>query len=1173
MSKRFISTLLLLLSVGLGWQAFAQNAVSGKVTDASGEPLVGVNVLVKGTTTGIMTDLDGNWTIESVRSSDVLVFSSIGFASQEINVGNKSVINVVLSEDSTFLDEVVVLGYGTARRKHITGSISQINSDLVTAQSASSTSRALEGAVPGLKVASADGQPGVDMGIRVRGVSSANGASAYALVVIDGVPAQGSNPLSNLNSQDIETITVLKDAASTAMYGSRGANGVVLITTKRGKTGKTNINFDARWGVNTAGSYDVGTINDAATYYEFAWQSIYNSYRYGVDGKGAPGTVNGTLTTNVNNPNHTHEEAAQFASAHLFDYINSETNFQRNTLGNWMAYRVPGAIYTPTGSGSNASSTMSGAYLVNPDGKLNPNAEYLYSDGDMYSDHLLRNAFRQEYNVSASGGTDKMDYFASVGYLEDPSYIINSEFQRYSGRANLNAQLFKWLKIGANVGYTRTNTESMPTKWGRNPGSNAGNVFRIINGQGPIISLWAFDENGNYIYEDGEKKEVGSAESSYSPLGPTSSNVLGQSVLNNFNGSENLVTLDQWTSRAYADFRFLNDFVFTVNLSYDQYNSRTQKYFSSETSLGAGLGAIDIINLRTTVLNTQQLLNYNKDIKKHHFDAMAGHEYNDYSTDQLRWTSSHELIPGFISPGNFTSRYMTNSVNSALGNDSWSKGMVRMESYFGRANYIYDDKYYVSASIRADGSSKFYRNKWGTFWSVGLGWRFSSEKFMEGTRNWLDNAKLRASYGVIGNQNGIGNYTNHTWSYGVATWNSSTSGQGNPKTFRISAGGLVNEELTWENQHSFDVGLDFSVLQSRITGAIDFYNNLTTNSFYNEPVSILANAGSATRQRNSAKLRNRGLEIELSADIFRTRDFTWNVSLNGTTYGTTLVDIPDVLVPDNTGTDLEMFPGCWEANGEGWSATGAGNVGYAYYLRGEGKDWYNIWLYRYAGVDQSTGLPLYWHRVTTEDHENGLYTNTEVGGDVTTTSSGEASRYELGSAIPDWIGGITSTIRYKNFDFSFVIAYQLGGKFFSTEYANGLFRSGYQGVTRESPTEYLVGNTWTPENTDAEYPMQWWNTNYYDGSTFGSWKYTDMSLFSASYMRVKNLTIGYTLPSKISKKMLIERLRVYASADNLFYISAKKGVDPSMSVTGGYEVGQYIYPNIRSFSFGVSIGF
>ena len=1167
--------LFLLCFLLVGLQAFAQVAVSGKVIDAQGLEMPGVNVAVKGAAVGTMTGSDGRFTLSSIPggSKAVLQFSFIGYKTQEVQLGNQRVLNITLAEDVEKLEEVVVVAYGTQKKKDLTGSLTQVDSKVIGVQSVSTVSKALEGAIPGLQVASADGQPGIDMGIRVRGVSSASGGGT-ALVVIDGVPAQNDNPLSNMNAKDIASVTVLKDAASTALYGSRASNGVVLITTKRGASGKAKISFDGRWGWNSIGPFNVNRIDDAASYYQYAWQSIYNSYRYGVNGTGHPGSnASGNPYTNIANPNHTDAEAREFASQHLFNYVNNETKFQRNGLGNWMAYKVPGAIYTKDdGVGVKQSSTMSGAYLINPDGSLNPAAQYLYGDNDTYANQLLQTNFRQEYNVSASGGSEKIDYFASLGYLKDPSYVRTSNFERYAGRTALNARLFDWLKIGTNISYTHSITDAMSTKWGRNPGSATGNVMKYVNGSAPTMSIFSQDENGGYVYNaDGSKKEAALEGGTYSPFGSTCQNTVGGNILQQMDNNINKTTVDQWTSRVYADVKFLKDFTFTVNFNLDQYNYKLMKYRTSLSGLGSGVGGLGINNYQQRIINTQQLLNYNKDMGKHHIDALGGHEYNDLYRESMNWGSAYELIPGYISPGNFTSRYVN---VSTLATPGWSLDKYRMESYFGRANYIYNDKYYLSGSLRADGSSKFMKNKWGTFWSVGGGWRISSESFMKQFSGWLDNAKIRASYGVIGDQSNIsGYYTNHTWSYGVSTWNQVSNGTGTAKDYSIGYGGLVNEELTWETAHTLDAGLDFSLFNSRITGTIDVYNRETVNSFYNEPVSYLANAGAQTRQRNSAKLRNRGFELELAGDIVRTKDWTVNLSLNGTHYTTELVSVPSSTIPAWTETS-DLPKGTWMANGEGWSSTGAGNTSFTFYLRGEGKPWYNMYLYKYAGVDQTSGLPMYWHRVTADDVKKGNYSGYKQGESVKTTKNSDASFYEVGDALPKWIGGFTTSVRYKDFDFQAIIAYQLGGKFFSTEYANGLYRSNEMDVSNmEAPSKDLIGNTWSPENTGAKFPIQWWNTSYYDGATFGSWKYTDMSLFSASYMRVKNITLGYTLPNKYLQKAYISKMRVYASADNLIFLSAKKGVDPSMALTGGFNVGQYIYPTMQTISLGVSLDF
>ena len=1180
MSKRLITALLVLLAIGV--QAFAQSAVSGRVTDEAGEPLVGANVLVKGTTTGTMTDYNGNYSL-NVRQGAVLVFSSIGYATQEIQV-TQGVINVTLKNDTNFLDDVVVVAYGTAKKRDLTGAMTAIKGENIAAQNVSTISRALEGAAPGIQLSSVDGQPGLDMVIRVRGAASTIDGSAMALVVIDGVPAQTNNPLSTINPSDIASISVLKDAASTALYGSRGANGVILVTTKKGEGGgRAQVSFDTRIGWNSVGQFAMSNMTKASDIYEFAWKSIYNSYRYGVDGTGNPKVgADGIPYTNFSNPNHTHEEAALFASQHLFNYMNSETSFSRNTLRNALVYDVPGMNLEFTGTGTSRSATMIGAYLVNPDGKINPEAKYFLQKENEYSS-LFSNAFRQEYNVSIRGGNEKLNYFVSLGYDEDPSYIPTSAFNRYTGRAAINAQPLKWLKIGTNIGYTRTKTNEMATRYGRNPGSAGGNVFRYVNGTSNLIPIYMLDENHNYVYDaSGNKLEnITNGTETYSPLGPTVGNAFGKGVMNEFAHNKNETIRSIWTSRSYAQVLFTKDLNFLVNFNYDSDDTDYNRYRAAGTYNGGTNGGLNQTLTNRFILNTQQMLNYSHDFGDHHVDAMAGHEWNDDTYNSLLYVSGYELIPDWISAGNFIGRY-TNGGTTLSGSPGWTQYILRMESYFGRLNYNYAEKYYLSGSLREDGSSKFVNDRWGLFGSVGAGWVISKERFMDSTNNWLDLLKIRSSWGVLGNQNGIGTYGNHTWTYSAQAYQQTTNGTGIPDGYKLTSGGLVNEQLTWEKTREFDLGLDFGFLNHRINGAIDFYDHKTLNGFYNADYSVLAGSGSSSLQQNAAVLRNRGFELELSIDLVRTKDVTFNFTTNGTHYRTVLLDVPDENIPDNTGLDLPM--GAWQAKVAAFSASGTGAVDATTvgYLRGEGRDWYNIYLYKYAGVDKESGLPMYWHRVTEKDitkdengnyDHNGRYSSYQLGDNVKTLVSSDASLYEIGSATPDWIGGFTFNFRFKNFDASAQFAYQVGGKFFSTEYGNGIYRSGNVTVTSEMPSTDLIGKTFGEGNTDAYFPIQWWNATYYDGATFGSWKYTDMALFNASYVKCKNISIGYSVPKSLLSKINMSSLRFYASADNLFYVSAKKGVDPSMSILGGFEVGQYVYPNMRTFSLGLNINF
>ena len=1180
MGKRFFTALLALLLIGV--QAFAQSAVSGKVTDEAGEPCVGANVLIKGTTTGTMTDLDGNYSLTDVRKGAILVFSSIGYTSQEVRLGSSSVVNVVLKSDADFLNEVVIVGYGTAKRKDLTGSLTQIDNKLIASQNSSSATKALEGAVPGIVYASVDGQPGNDAGLRVRGLGSTNVGASNALVIIDGVPAQGDNPLSNMNQEDIASITVLKDAASTAIYGSRGANGVILVTTKRGDSGRTKISFQARAGWNTVGSYKVGQVDNAAGIYEYLWQSIYNSYRYGVNGAGpALNKETGEYYTNIGNPNVSHDAAAEFASQHLFNYIGLNDSFGRNMLGNYMAYNVPGATYTPDGTGSSASSTMTGAYLVGTDGKINPNASLLYDD--TYADALLKTGFRQQYDLSASGGSDKEDHYLSLGYLTDPSYVPNSRFERITGRANINVNLFKWLKVGANVGYTRSRTNYQGTYWAaRNSGSNQGNITRYVNGHTPIVPFYAHDAEGNYIYDkNGDKVRNYLYNSTYSPLGQTGNNYGSTDIMYAMDNDIREDLTSTLNTRTYIEIPFLDHFTFRTDFAYDKINRTTTVYYNGTTGRAASIGGYFGKRMNDIeVMNLQHRLTYNQDFGKHHVDAMALFEDSDWEQQTVNWGSADEFIPGFLAAGNFVGRYYGAGSAPTPG---YGHDIERMRSWLGRANYIFADKYYVSGSVRRDGSSKFRKeNRWGTFWSVGAGWRFTEESFMQDLRDsWLNNGKLRASYGVIGNQNGIGRYqTYRTWGYST-TYQTTNNGQGKPTgdSYKLSMGGLVNTQLTWEETKTFDVGLDLTLF-NRIDLTFDWYNRVTGNSQFSQPVSYLA-MGQTTLPRNIAELTNRGIELDINADIIRTKDIRWNVAFNITHYTTKLTDLPDDAIPAHA----EGLPdGTWEDNQGSWASAGGSQQNANVYLRGIGRDWFNLYMYKYAGIDQSSGLPMYFHRVTEADHAAGKYKDTEVGGSVKTTNYANASKYEVGSAIPTFQGGFNTSFSYKNFYVNAQFAYQIGGKFFSRNYAEYLYNVVDAQMYRMMfVSKDVKGNTWTPNNTGAGFPMQWYpagENSYFSGTSAngGNWSFTDESLFSASYLRLKNLTLGYNVSKSLLNKLRIDKvvsnIKVFASSDNLFILSAAKAIDPTMSASGGYnDVDSYTFPNMRTYTIGINLDF
>jgi len=1124
-----------------------QNPVSGKVVDDKNQPIPGVSVVVRGTTQGTVTNIDGNYTLTNVPDGATLRFSFIGMETIEIPVNGKNTINATLKTESIGIEEVVAVAYGTMRKKDLTGSISTVSNEHIAAQANSTVTKALEGAVAGIQVSAIDGQPGLDMGIRVRGLGSTSQNYSNALIVIDGVPAQGDNPLSTINPKDIASVTVLKDAASTALYGSRGSNGVVLVTTKTGTKGATKISFQGRWGVNQIGPYKYDKMDNPKDIYEYTWLAIYNDVRYGVDET--------NHTSGFLNPKMTDGEASAFASEHLFDYVGSTSSFERNQLGNWMLYDVPGAVYTTSGTGSSASSTMSGAYLVNTDGKLNPAAELLYNDN--YDKYVLENALRQEYNLSASGGSDKMDYYLSIGYLEDPSYIRGSQFHRYNGRAKVDANLYDWLKVGTNVAYSWRETQSPATRYGRNPGSAVANVFRFINGQNPLIQLYARDESGNYMYEDGEKVRHVYAGDSYSPLGSTSAALATTDLIYMLDHDKDVTTSNDIITRSYVDIQITKDLTFTTNLGLEKYSSVRSRYWNGISGQATSTnGALGKYFTNTSIINTQQLLKYNKDWGKNHVDALLGHEFNKYHYEQLRYKTAYGLLGDDDSYANFVGRY----VGGTFANPGGAETANAMQSILARLNYEYDDKYYVEASLRRDGSSKFkdVEDRWGTFGSIGAGWRISSEDFMASTKSWLDNLKLRASAGVIGNQNGVADYANYrTWSYGV-TFTSSTSGTGVPASYKLTQG-AVKPDITWEKARVVDIGIEYGLLDF-IHGTFDYYNKYTYDGLWARPIAI--SLGQSSIQSNDAELSNKGFELELTLDLIKNRDWFWSVTFNGTHYSTILKDIP-------AGVASDELDGNFIQSADAWSTAGAGSSGGGEFLRGIDKPYYNMYIYEYAGVDKNTGLPLFNHRVSADDLAEGLYSGYSVGDRVATTNYGDASKFEKGSTIPDWIGGFSTTLRYKNFDFSGVIAYQLGGLFFSNEYANNLY---HHSVLSSAISADVVGNTFTEENQDAEFPMVFYGASKYtSGAEIGSWAYTDMSLFSASYMNLKNITLGYNVPETFLRKYRLSNMRLYVSADNLMMISAQSGIDPRMSLVGGFGVGAYSYPSMRTISFGINL--
>ena len=1052
--------LLLVASLTCGLLASAQTKqVSGTVKDANGNAIVGATVIVDGTTIGTNTGTDGSFRISAPANGNLLV-SFIGYEDQKIAIAGKTNIEVVLQDNYTAIEGVTVQTFGELKKKDLTGSITAVTAKDLQKMTVSSVANALEGAVPGIQSYSTTGQPGTDAAIYIRGIGSINGNQA-ALIVVDGVPY--SSALSSINPLDIESVVVSKDAAANALYGSRAANGVIFVTTKKGaRNQKANITFEAKWGWNEMGVGEHETMQNPGDYYEWAYGGLYNYF-----------TANG----------YPHANAAAGAYNNLF-----------NVLGNYMAYKLP-----------------EGETLIDFEtGRLNPNAQLLYADN--YDDYLFTKQFRQEYTLSISGGNDKVDYYVSGNFLDDPSYVIMSSFKRYSGRAAVNAQVTDWLKLGTNVSFTHRDADD-PSYGGDSP-ANTNNVFLWTLWQNPTVPYYARDLDGNIRYNpDGTKMLENGLGTTLSPFGST------QDIFNSMNMAHPLQSMSRDINRrvrdniyanAYVDITFLKDFKFTANFTMDNVYDRTTFFQNNEYGIGAlpeNNGFVQKYAGFYTSYNTQQMLNYNKSINDlHNVDVMIGHEFNRTDNNEINAYNYNIFYPGIPELGN--------AVDPTKDVATSEHVKTTLEGYFARANYNYDDRYYLSLSYRYDGSSLFQYDRWGHFWSVGGSWRISQEEFMKRAL-WVNDLRLRATYGVSGNQlNSAYPYTN-LWAIGEM--------DGQPTISQSSVG---NPDLSWERNKQVDVGLDFR-LWDRVYGSFDWYNRRTHDLIWNRPTP--ASTGLTSRLENVGVLQNAGFEFDITVDLIKSRNVYWNIGINGAFAQNKLIEFPEEL---------------------GNAALGGDYVSGAF-LRGKGKSYYNLYLFDYAGVDPETGGELYWKNTTDSE---GNVTGREL-----TSNFAEANQYEMGDALPDMTGGLRTTFRWKGLDLNIQTAFQIGGKQWDGASAN-MYDPGRAGFT---VSDDLIRNTWTPENPNAEFPMLMYG---------GTWQFPASNVNAlyrdASYFSLKNLNIGYTLPKKWTSKLSIESLRIFFNADNLCFVSAHDGFDPRM---GFSSMNGFQFPQARTFTFGITL--
>ena len=772
MEKRLTMILAcLFLSIGM---ALAQKAVTGTVvSQEDGQPIIGATIRVVGANVGAVTDADGKFSLSLPSGHNKLKVTYVGMMDQDVTVKGNSV-RVVLSPDETNLDEVMVVAYGTAKKSAFTGSAAVVKSDDIAKISSSNAMSALSGKVSGVQINSATGAPGQEsFSIRIRGISSIN-AGNDPLIIVDGAPYNGD--INNLNQNDIASMTVLKDAASAALYGARGANGVVIITTKNGREGTSSITVDAKWGANSRGVQFYNTIESPAAYYETYYQALKN------------------YSLNKGDDNMT---AHKWALNNMFS--------GGYDLG-YNVYTVP-----------------EGQDFIGLNGKLNPNAtlgrvinvngtDYmLYPDS--WRDAAYQTGLRQEYNITATGSNDKGSFYGSAGYLKNEGISIGSDYARFTGRLKADYQLRSWLKLSGNFNYAHYNANSLSD----DGGSTVGNIFMVKN-MAPIYPLYIRDANGNILQDS----KTGLAQYDWGDgaiTGLTRPVMTGSNPIfaNYFNKNEH--EGNSLDATGTAEIRFLNDFKFTsantVMLDETRFTTTYNPFYGQ---FAANNGSIEKSHVRTWAYNYQQLLNWHHLFGKHDVEVMLGHEY--YRTRYYLLTASKNNV---FSINN-------NELSGAVNNGSMDSYTTdyNVEGWFGRAQYNYDNKYFGSFSYRRDASSRFHPDhRWGNFWSFGGAWIISKEKWFNAP--WVDELKFKASYGEQGNDN-IGNYL-YTDTYSIVP-----AGTGAGVSVASTKG---NKEITWEKNGNFNTGFEFSFFRGRLSGSIEYFYRRTSDmlAFFALPAS------------------------------------------------------------------------------------------------------------------------------------------------------------------------------------------------------------------------------------------------------------------------------------------------------------------------------------------------
>ena len=1003
-------------------------------------------------------------------SAKTLRVSYIGMQTQE--VGIKPNVKIIMKPDTEMLEEVMVVAFGTAKKSAFTGSATVVSAEKLEQSQVTSVTDALAGAVPGVTLTSNNGAPGASASIKIRGFSSLN-AGNDPLIIVDGAPYSGD--LSNINPNDVESMTVLKDAASNALYGARGANGVIIITTKRANmSGEAKVTFDAKWGANTRALKKYDVITDPAMYYEMHYGAMKNYY--------------------MNQMNMSDQAAWIEANNNLFG--------------------------SNGGLGYNVFTVPEGQYLIGQNGKLNPYAtlgrvvnykgrDYLLTPDD-WDKVGSRTGLRQEYNFSISAANEKSSFYVSLGYLGNEGITEGSDLKRLTGRLKADYQAKKWLKVGANMSYARFDSNSL----GNNGSSSStANVWAFTTQMAPIYPAYVRNADGSIMVDGNgiEMMDYGSGINAgmQRPF-IADANPIQDNKLNTRNAEGNALS-----GNAFVDITPLPGLKVTINGTFNLDETRFtyvyNPYYGQFDSTG---GTVSKYNQRDYDYNLQQLVSYATSFGDNNFDILLGHEYYDYRLNYLGASKSkmfsqdnHEL-DGAVIDGQAATSYKKRRNN---------------EGYFGRLQYNFDERIFGSASLRRDASSRFHPDyRWGTFWSVGGAWLINKESWFYAP--WVQELKIKASVGSQGNDN-IGDFR-YTDVFDIINSDNKVG------TAFYSKG---TKDITWETNTNFNIGAEFQ-LWNRVTGSIEYYRRKTSDMLFS--FSVAPSLGYSSYFDNVGNMVNSGVEMDFNVNIFNTRNFIWDVNLNISTLKNRLT----MLDPD------KQISTEYAADGKGYKGYSSGN-----FFIAEDLPMFTWRMKEYAGVNED-GESL-WYRNTKDEEGN-------VTGRETTKTYADADYYITEeTSIPKVYGGFGTKLKVYGVDFGINFTYQIGGKQYDGTYA--YFMSSPSGSAGSNYHKDLL-NAWTPENTGSNIPRFQLNDQY---SASASTRF----LTNASFLNIQNINVGYTLPSRWTKKMAISSLRLYMSAENVFYWSKRKGFDPRQSYNE--TTNATYYSPMRTISGGVTFEF